>query len=86
MLFFIFCIGKFFFEEKCMLVWKKIWGKFFCVVFLMVVLMKIEDNMIDSDNEFIIIVDKFGNVFLFFFLIKFIDCFYFYIFIYFINF
>lgn len=45
-----------------------------------------EDNMIDSDNEFIIIVDKFGNVFLFFFLIKFIDCFYFYIFIYFINF
>lgn len=85
MSFLIFCIGKPLFEEKCMSVWKKIWGKFSRVAFLMAALMKIEDNTTDSDNEFITTADKFGNVSLPSSLIKFIDCLYFHILIYFIN-
>lgn len=45
----------------------------------------IEDNTTDSDNEFITTADKFGNVSLPSSLIKFIDCLYFHILIYFIN-
>lgn len=55
---------------------------------LMAALIKIDDNRTDSDNVFISLIttaDEFGNVSLPSSFIKFIDCLYFHILIYFIN-
>ena len=51
----------------------------------MAALIRIDDNTTDNDNEFITTADEFGNVSLPSSLIKFIDCLYFHILIYFIN-